>query len=160
MDKPDRQIRPYALKEGEGWVYRFGIDFTLKASEARNGNGAAFVEYRTEQGEEPPDHTHQTEDEMFYVLEGSVTFRCGEETFEVEKGGFIFLPAGIEHGYTIRSEEPVRLIAVTAPGRAREARDGAASYQTWNLVRVSSFQNPDMPSFSTYRFVLALVFAP
>ena len=117
MDKPKRQIRPYALKEGEGWVYRFGIDFTLKASEAQNGNGAAFLEYRTEKGEEPPDHTHRTEDEMFYVLEGSVRFRCGEETFDVEKGGFIFLPAGIEHGYTIRSEDPVRLIVVTAPGR-------------------------------------------
>ena len=117
MDKPNRQIRPYALKEGEGWVYRFGIDFTLKASEAQNGNGAAFLEYRTEKGEEPPDHTHRTEDEMFYVLEGSVRFRCGEETFDVEKGGFIFLPAGIEHGYTIRTEESVRLIVVTAPVR-------------------------------------------
>ena len=117
MHKPERRIRPYALKGGEGWVYRFGIDFTLKASEARNGNGTAFLEYRTEQGEEPPDHTHRTEDEMFYVLEGSVTFRCGEETFDLEQGAFIFLPAGIEHGYTIRSEEPVRLIVVTAPGR-------------------------------------------
>lgn len=117
MDEPDRQIRPYALKEGEGWVYRFGIDFTLKASEVQSGNGAAFLEYRTERGEEPPDHTHRTEDEMFYVLEGSVTFRCGEETFDVEKGGFIFLPAGVKHGYTIRSEEAVRLIVVTAPGR-------------------------------------------
>ena len=117
MDNPDRQTQPYALKEGEGWVYRYGIDFTLKASEAQNGNGDAFLEYITKMGEEPPDHTHRTEDEMFYVLEGSVTFRCGEETFDVGKGGFIFLPAGINHGYTIRSEEPVRLIVVTAPVR-------------------------------------------
>lgn len=117
MDKPARQIQPYALKEGEGWVYRYGIDFTLKASEVQNGSGAAFLEYRTRMGEEPPDHTHRTEDEMFYVLEGSVTFRCGEETFDVEKGGFIYLPAGIRHGYTIRSEDPARLIVVTAPVR-------------------------------------------
>ena len=117
MDKPDRQIQPYALKEGEGWVYRYGIDFTLKASEIQNGNGAAFLEYVTRKGEEPPSHTHRTEDEMFYVLEGAVTFQCGEETFDLEKGGFIFLPAGIKHGYTIRSEESVRLIAVTAPVR-------------------------------------------
>ena len=33
------------------------------------------------------------------------------------KGGFIFLPRGIEHGYTIRSEDPVRLIVVTSPVR-------------------------------------------
>lgn len=117
MDKPDRQIKPYALKQGEGWVYRYGIDFTLKAGEVQNGSGASFLEYVTRKGEEPPSHTHQTEDEMFYVLEGAVTFQCGEETFDVEKGGFIFLPVGIRHGYTIRSEDPVRLIVVTAPFR-------------------------------------------
>jgi len=117
VDKPDRQIQPYALKADEGWTYRFGIDFTVKASEVQHGNSAAFMEYVTKKGEEPPSHTHQTEDEIFYVLEGSITFRCGEATFDLEKGGFIFLPSGIEHGYTIRSEDPVRLIVVTSPVR-------------------------------------------
>lgn len=68
-------------------------------------------------GEEPPDHTHQTEDEMFYVLDGALTFRCGDQTFALEKGGFIFLPRGIEHGYTLTSAEPVRLLVITAPVR-------------------------------------------
>lgn len=117
MDKFDRTIKPYALKTGEGWIYRFGIDFTVKASETQNGNGAAFMEYITEKGEEPPPHTHETENEMFYVLEGAITFQCGEVTFDLEKGDFIFLPSGIEHGYTIRSENPVRLIVVTSPVR-------------------------------------------
>ncbi len=117
MDQPGNRIRPYALKAGEGWTYRFGIDFTVKAGEVQDGSGAAFLEYVTRQGEEPPDHTHKTEDEMFYVLEGAVTFRGGEETFDLEKGGFIFLPRGIQHGYTIRSEAPVRLIVVTYPAR-------------------------------------------
>jgi quercetin dioxygenase-like cupin family protein len=52
---------------------------------------------------------------MLYVLEGSVTFRCGE-SFDVEPG-FVFLPRGIQHGYTIRSQSPVRLLVVTAPVR-------------------------------------------
>jgi quercetin dioxygenase-like cupin family protein len=115
MSKMNRQIQPYALKAGEGWTYRFGIDFTVKASEVQHGNGSAFMEYITKKGEEPPSHTHHTEDEMFYVLEGAITFRCGGETFDLEKGGFIFLPSGIEHGYTIHNEDPVRLIVVTSP---------------------------------------------
>ena len=117
MNKPDRPIQPYALKAGQGWVYRDSIDFTLKAGEIQQGCGAAFLEYTTRKGEEPPSHTHRTEDEMFYVLEGSITFHCGDAAFDLEKGGFVFLPAGIEHGYTIRGEEPVRLIVVTAPFR-------------------------------------------
>ena len=117
MDQLDSQMRPYVLKAGKGWTYRYGIDFTVKASEVREGSGVAFLEYVTRKGEEPPDHTHQTEDEIFYVLEGSITFRCNGESFELEQGGFIFLPRGLEHGYTIRSEEPVRLLVVTAPVR-------------------------------------------
>jgi quercetin dioxygenase-like cupin family protein len=52
---------------------------------------------------------------MFYVLEGAITFRCGPKTFDLEKGGFIFLPRGIQHGYTIRSDDPVRLLVITSP---------------------------------------------
>jgi len=33
----------------------------------------------------------------------------------VGEGGFIYLPQGIEHGYTIRSDGPVRLLVVTFP---------------------------------------------
>jgi quercetin dioxygenase-like cupin family protein len=122
MEQLNNRIQPYALKKGEGWTYRFGIDFTVKASEVHDGNGAAFMEYVTRKGEEPPSHTHRTEDEMFYVLEGSITFQCGEEAFDLEKGGFIFLPRGIRHSYTIRSEEPVRLIVVTSPVREGSSR--------------------------------------
>ncbi|MFN8492521.1 MAG: cupin domain-containing protein [Caldilineaceae bacterium] len=111
------RTHPYALKAGDGWRYRFGIDFIAKASEVQTGSGVAVLEYSTQQGEEPPDHTHPTEDEIFYVLEGAVTFHCAGKTFDVEKGGLIFLPRGIEHGYTIRSAGLVRLLVVTAPVR-------------------------------------------
>ena len=117
MSKTDRSVRPYALNAGEGRVYRFGIDFTVKAGEVQEGRGAALMEYVTKKGEEPPSHTHPTEDEMFYVLEGAISFRCGESTFDLEQGGFVFLPAGIEHGYTIQGDEPVRLIVVSVPPR-------------------------------------------
>jgi len=111
-------MKPYALKAGEGWTYRYGIDFTVKAGELNPGRGASFTEYTTRKGEEPPDHTHPTEDEIFYVLEGELMFRCGGETFDVGAGGLIYLPQGIEHGYTIRSDGSVRLIAVAFPTRA------------------------------------------
>jgi quercetin dioxygenase-like cupin family protein len=109
--------RPYALKAGEGWTYNYGIDFTVKAGERGPGRRVAVLEYTTRSGEEPPEHRHTTEDEIFYVLEGAVTFRCGDESFDVEDGGFIFLPHGIEHGYSIRSAGDVRLLVITSPSQ-------------------------------------------
>jgi quercetin dioxygenase-like cupin family protein len=111
-------VEPYALKAGEGWTYRYGIDMTVKIGELHPGRGATFTEYTTRIGEEPPDHTHPTEDEIFYVLSGELTFRCAGRFFDVGTGGFVFLPQGVEHGYTIRSDEPVRLLVVTFPTRA------------------------------------------
>jgi quercetin dioxygenase-like cupin family protein len=116
------QNRPYALQENAGWVYRYGVDFVIKVGEIQEGHGAAFLEYVNRQGEEPPAHTHDTEDEMFYVVEGALTFQCGGESFDLQKGAFIFLPHGFQHTYLIRSQAPVRLIVVTAP--VREGQSG------------------------------------
>ena len=107
----------YALKAGEGWTYRMGIDFTVKVNEVRAGGSVAMMEYVTRKGEEPEAHTHATEDEIFYVLEGALSFHCGDAAYEVEAGGCVFLPRGIPHGYTIRSDGTVRLLVVTAPVR-------------------------------------------
>jgi quercetin dioxygenase-like cupin family protein len=113
---------PYSLKSGEGWTYRYGIPFTIKAGELHPGRGVAFTEYTTRKGEEPPDHTHPTEDEIFYVINGELTFRCGGGSFDVSDGGFMYLPQGVEHGYTIRREGPVRLIVVTFPKRVASGK--------------------------------------
>lgn len=107
----------YSLKRGEGRTCNLGIDFTIKAGESTSKNGAAVIEFVTRKGEEPGAHTHPTEDEMFYVLEGELTFQCDGESFDVAMGGFVFLPRGVEHNYAIRSDGPVRLLVITAPPR-------------------------------------------
>lgn len=113
---------PYALKSGDAWTYsQFGTEFAVKVRELASGNGVAILEYTSGAGEEPPDHTHPTEDEIFYLAEGAVTFRCGDRTLDAEQGSFVFLPRGIEHGYTIRSQSPARLVVITAPTRSDDA---------------------------------------
>ena len=119
----DTPVAPYALRAGQGWTYNagpgwtysFDVDFVVKVGEQGQGRRLAIVEYTTRAGEEPPDHTHAPEDEIFYVLEGAVAFRCGDDRFEAAVGGCVFLPRGIEHGYQIKSDGDVKLLVVTAP---------------------------------------------
>lgn len=115
-------MEPYYLPPGKGPTHNIGIDITVKAGEFRSGHGAAVIEYVTRKGEEPGDHVHDTEDEMFYVLEGDLTFECDGKRFQVESGGFVFLPRGLTHNYTVRSDGDVRLLVITAP--PRDTRDG------------------------------------
>lgn len=85
---------------------------------------------------------------MFYVVEGAITIQCGGETFPLEKGGFIFLPRGIEHSYTIQSDLPVRLIVVTYPVRENIA-DGwggfIADLESGQGERIRKPPNEDYP---------------
>ena len=114
----DETIRHHALQAGQGWTYHFdplGVDFVVKVGEQSHGRRLGVFELTTRAGEEPPDHTHSTEDEFFYVLDGRIAFRCGDDRFEVAAGGCAFLPRGIEHGYRIASGGDVRLLVVTTP---------------------------------------------
>jgi quercetin dioxygenase-like cupin family protein len=107
--------KAYALRRDQGPTYGFGPNWIVKAGEIGPGRRLAFVEYTTKKGEEPGPHTHPTEDEIFYVVEGRVTFRCGDEAFEMGDGGFVFLPRGVEHSYSIESAGEVRMLIVLSP---------------------------------------------
>lgn len=103
---------PYHLAAGEGrpmsWLT---AQFQLKASDAQIG----LVELAARPGLEPPLHVHRHEDEWYYVLEGTVTFHVGEETYRGEIGATTFLPRGVPHTFTIESDS-VRMLLLNAPG--------------------------------------------
>ena len=106
----------YALHQGEGRSYDWrGHLFTIKAAAAETGGQLAFWEFTTKKGDEPNDHTHDDVDEIFYVLEGSLTIRCGDDEFEVGANGFVFLPRNVQHGYTIHNDGHVRFLGLSTP---------------------------------------------
>lgn len=108
-------MKPYALAEGEGRRYEWhGVLFTIKAALAETDGALALWDVTTRKGEEPHTHTHDDVDELFCVLSGSITFRCGRRSFKVKKNGFVFLPRGIPHSYRIDSKK-VRMIGISTP---------------------------------------------
>ncbi|HUP00148.1 MAG TPA: cupin domain-containing protein [Gemmatimonadota bacterium] len=42
-------------------------------------------------------HHHETEDELFLVLEGRLRIELEDGAIELEKGEFLIVPAGVEH---------------------------------------------------------------
>lgn len=42
-------------------------------------------------------HSHENEDEMFYVLEGSFQMELRDKSVELGPGDFIVIPRGVEH---------------------------------------------------------------
>jgi quercetin dioxygenase-like cupin family protein len=64
----------------------------------------------------PPLHVHEWEDEAFYVLEGGLSVRMGDEEFEASAGSFVFQPRGIPHTFRSSSDGARVLLLVVPSG--------------------------------------------
>jgi mannose-6-phosphate isomerase-like protein (cupin superfamily) len=63
----------------------------------------------------PELHSHEFEDDAFYVLDGSITFVLGDEEVIAPAGTFVLVPPGVEHTFRNRTDQPVRLLNIHAP---------------------------------------------
>ncbi len=79
------------------------------------GGRYAILEFVIEPGFGPPVHTHR-EDEIFEILEGTMTFQVGSDRLEAGPGTIVAIPAGMRHAWANFSHAPVRMLATFSPG--------------------------------------------
>ena len=103
----------------------FGMLAEVKASAADTGGQYTLVEITAPAGLEAPLHVHYTEDEGFYVLEGSVTVVIGDQTVELAAGEHAFGPRDIPHRFTV-GPDGARMLWVLTPGGFENLVDDAS----------------------------------
>ena len=59
-----------------------------------------------------PPHLHRSDDEAWYVLEGALCVRVGNEIVEARAGAAVFVPRGTPHTYWNPSPLPTRYLLV------------------------------------------------
>ena len=103
----------------------FGMLAQVKASAAATGGQYTLVEITAPPGLRAPRHVHYTEDEGFYVLEGSVTVEVGDETIELAAGQYALGPRDIPHRFTV-GPVGARMLWVLTPGGFEELVEEAS----------------------------------
>jgi quercetin dioxygenase-like cupin family protein len=66
-------------------------------------------------GQASPLHVHTREDEAWFVLDGTMTYRAGEDLVRMSAGDFIYLPREVPHAFRITGTAPARFLALTLP---------------------------------------------
>ena len=103
---------------GEGDAIDLGASRALFKAEGADGDGTlSLTEVPLAPGfAGPAPHRHRTLVDSFYVLEGTVTVRLGDEAITATAGSYVFVPPGNVHTFSNGAEEPARLLNLMAPG--------------------------------------------
>jgi quercetin dioxygenase-like cupin family protein len=74
------------------------------------------VEITFEPGWEGVDpHVHDDQTDSFYVLEGEAEFLVNGEWRRGGPGTYVSVPPGVEHGFRLAGDRPLRVLNVHAP---------------------------------------------
>ena len=68
-----------------------------------------------EPGQQNAAHTHDSQDKLYYVLQGSGLVRIGEEAATLHAGDAALAPAGVVHSILNSGAEKLIVMAVMAP---------------------------------------------
>jgi quercetin dioxygenase-like cupin family protein len=107
---------PFCTNVREAPAYlSVGELITVLATAEQTAGSFGLMEGSIARGAEPPPHVHHREDESFFVLEGSLTVRVGDELFSAAPGSFVFCLRDIPHLLTLETEQ-VRTLTLVTPG--------------------------------------------
>jgi quercetin dioxygenase-like cupin family protein len=103
------------LGPGEGKIVSvMGNPYTYKVVGGDTGGNYSLIE-GTIAGDGPPAHIHKSEEEAFYILEGEVNVKIGEQTIRGTAGSFVLIPRGTVHTFSTVGTEPAKVLAIISP---------------------------------------------
>lgn len=114
----DRQNRAAVLlAPGQGRDYPMGgMSALFKADGAETANRYSISEWWLEPHTQGPGAHSHPEDDVFYVLEGTMSFLIGEQWVDAPKGSFVLAPAGLTHDFENRGDVRAGALNFSIPG--------------------------------------------
>jgi quercetin dioxygenase-like cupin family protein len=109
--------RAFKIEPAQARSYQMlGTLWRVLSSGDETGGIVGALDERCSHGMRAPMHVHDDADEIFYVLDGNLTFFVGEERIEAAPGAFVYLPRFVHHGFQCNSTEARVFNFVTPAG--------------------------------------------
>jgi quercetin dioxygenase-like cupin family protein len=104
---------PRAIVVGPGAGHRVGnVEFLARTADTPR---FTFGIIEIAAGRVLEAHTHDGEDDAFYIVAGELTFTVEGEDVAAPPGTFVLVPPGVEHGFRNDGDAPVRMLNIHAP---------------------------------------------
>jgi mannose-6-phosphate isomerase-like protein (cupin superfamily) len=109
---------PVMRMPGEGREYRMpAMRAVFQADGEETGDAYSVSEWWLEpKSDGPGAHLHEANDEIFRIIEGTMSVLVGDRWIDALAGSTIIVPAGVTHDFANRTDAPAALFNVFIPG--------------------------------------------
>lgn len=108
---------PLVLAPAEGRRYPMGrMRAVFKADGAETAGRYSISEWWLEPNTTGPGPHSHPEDDVFYVLEGTMSFLAGDRWVDAPAGSLVLVPGGVTHDFENRSAARAGMLNFFAPG--------------------------------------------
>jgi mannose-6-phosphate isomerase-like protein (cupin superfamily) len=117
------------LSPGEGRSYPMGrISAVFKADGAETAERYSISEWWLEPHTQGPGAHSHAEDDIFYVIEGTMSVLVGERWVDASQGSFVLVPGGTVHDFQNRSASRAGVLNISVPGAFEEDMPAIAQW--------------------------------
>lgn len=121
--------QPIVLPPGGGRDYRMGrIRALFKADGDEAAGRYSISEWWLEPHTTGPGAHSHPEDDVFYVLAGTMSFLVGDEWMDAEAGAFVLVPGGTTHDFENRGATRAGVLNFSVPGGFEVAMPGISEW--------------------------------
>lgn len=126
-DKSPRKA--VVLGPNEGRAYPMGrIGAVFKADGVETESRYSISEWWLEPHTQGPGAHSHPEDDVFYVIEGTMSLLVGEHWTQAVKGSFVLVPGGVIHDFENRGDTRASVLNFSIPGAFEQAMPGIAQW--------------------------------
>ncbi len=120
---------PIVLGPGEGREYAMGsIAALFKADGDETLGRYSISEWWLEPKSKGPGAHAHPEDDIFYVLEGTMSFLVGQDWVHATRGSFVLAPGGVTHDFENRGSVRAGVLNLSIPGAFEPHMPGIAAW--------------------------------
>lgn len=120
---------PVVLHAGQGREYAMGrIAAVFKADGEETRGKYSISEWWLEPKTKGPGAHSHPEDDIFYVIEGTMSVLVGEAWVHAERGAFVLIPGGVTHDFENRGHVRAGVLNLSIPGAFEPNMPGIAEW--------------------------------
>jgi mannose-6-phosphate isomerase-like protein (cupin superfamily) len=114
---PSPEREPVVLAPGQGRTYPMGrIAAIFKADGTETRGRYSISEWWLEPRTQGPGAHSHPEDDVFFVIEGTMSILVGETWIVAPQGSFVLVPGGVTHDFENRGATRAGVLNLSIPG--------------------------------------------